>query len=51
MGTTQSTLKLTAGDHTITISEAGYKDWKRTITLNVGSEITLDAVLEKIPQP
>jgi hypothetical protein len=51
MGTTQSTLKLTAGDHTITISKPGYKDWKRTITLNVGSEITLDAVLEKIPQP
>ena len=51
VGTTQSTLKLTAGDHTITISKPGYKDWKRTITLNVGSEITLDAVLEKIPQP
>jgi hypothetical protein len=51
MGTTQSTLKLTPGEHTITIVKHGYKEWKRTITLNVGSEITLDAVLEKNPQP
>jgi hypothetical protein len=49
MGTTQSTLKLSPGDHTIIISKSGYKEWKRTITLNTGSEITLDAALEKIP--
>jgi uncharacterized sporulation protein YeaH/YhbH (DUF444 family) len=28
---------------------SGYKEWKRRITLNTGSEITLDAALEKIP--
>jgi hypothetical protein len=51
MGATQSTLKLSPGEHTITIVKSGYKEWKRTITLNAGSEITLEAVLEKIPQP
>lgn len=49
MGTTQSTLKLAPGEHTISISKSGYKEWKRTITLNPGSEITLDASLEKLP--
>lgn len=49
MGTTLSTLKLTPGEHTISISKSGYKEWKRTITLNPGSEITLDASLEKLP--
>lgn len=49
MGTTQSTLKLAPGEHTISLSKSGYKEWKRTITLNPGSEITLDASLEKLP--
>lgn len=49
MGTTQSTLKLAPGEHTISISRSGYKEWKRTITLNPGSEITLEASLEKLP--
>jgi hypothetical protein len=49
MGTTQSTLKLAPGEHTISISKSGYKEWKRTITLNPDSEITLDASLEKLP--
>ncbi len=50
MGTTQSTLKLSAGEHTITITKTGYKEWKRTITLNPASDITIDAVLERNPQ-
>jgi hypothetical protein len=49
MGTTQSSIKLSSGEHTITITKAGYKEWKRTITVGQGSEITLDAVMEKIP--
>ncbi|HEY6804275.1 MAG TPA: PEGA domain-containing protein [Pyrinomonadaceae bacterium] len=49
VGTTPSTLKLTPGEHTIVISKSGYKEWKRTVTLNSGSEITLDASLEKLP--
>jgi hypothetical protein len=49
LGTTQSTLKLPPGEHTITIIKPGYKEWKRTITLHPASEITLDATLEKNP--
>jgi hypothetical protein len=50
VGTTPSTLRLTPGEHTIVISRSGYKEWKRTVTLNAGSEITLDATLEKAPE-
>jgi len=49
MGTTQSTLKLSPGEHTIVITKAGYKEWKRTITLNPASDITVDASLEMVP--
>lgn len=50
MGTTQSTLKLPAGEHTVKIEKIGYKIWNRTITLSAGSDITIDAALEKNPQ-
>lgn len=50
MGTTQSTLKLQPGEHIVTITKTGYKEWKRTITLNAGSEIKLEASLEKTPE-
>jgi len=44
------TLLLISNIRAITITKAGYKEWKRTITLNLASEITLEAALEKIPQ-
>ena len=47
VGTTQSTLKLPAGEHVLKIEKTGYKEWSRTITLNSGSEITIEANLEK----
>ncbi len=50
MGTTQSTLKLSAGEHTVKMEKSGYKPWNRTVTLNSGSSITIDATLEKNPQ-
>ena len=49
MGTTQSTLKLPAGEHLVKIEKIGYKEWNRTVTLNAGSSITIDATLEKNP--
>src|SRR4030095_2871655 len=49
MGTTQSTVKLSAGEHTVKIEKNGYKEWNRTVTLNAGSSITIDATLEKNP--
>ena len=49
MGTTQSTVKLPPGEHIIRIGKSGYKDWTRTVTLNAGGQITIDATLEKNP--
>lgn len=49
MGTTQSTVKLPPGEHVIKIGKSGYKDWTRTVTLNAGGQITIDATLEKNP--
>ncbi|MEO8436533.1 MAG: PEGA domain-containing protein [Pyrinomonadaceae bacterium] len=49
MGTTESTLKLAPGEHTVSIGKSGFKEWNRTITLNAGSSITIDATLEKSP--
>jgi len=47
MGNAPASLKLGPGKHTIKVSTAGYKDWTREITVSAGSELQLNAVLEK----
>jgi len=47
MGSTPSTIVLTAGSHTISIQESGYRPWDRTLALVSGSKVTVDARLEK----
>ncbi|MBL8190286.1 MAG: PEGA domain-containing protein [Acidobacteria bacterium] len=47
VGNTPSTLRLKPGDHVISISKSGFILWKRTVTLSLGSSITVDATLEK----
>ncbi len=47
VGSTPSTLSLTAGEYTISITKSGHATWERKITLTAGSNITLDARLEK----
>lgn len=49
VGSTPSTLQLKSGEHTISVNKSGYKIWEKTMTINVGSNLTLDADLEKIP--
>jgi PEGA domain-containing protein len=49
MGSTPSTVRLTPGDHTISIQKSGFKDWQRTMTVSPGGSITIDANLEKTP--
>jgi hypothetical protein len=49
VGSTPSTLQLKPGEHSISVKKAGYILWKRTITINSGDKITLDASLEKAP--
>ena len=46
-GNTPATLKLTPGKHTIKVAAAGYKDWSREITVSAGSDVSLNATLEK----
>jgi len=49
MGSTESTLRLAPGDHTISIQKAGYKPWQRRMTVNSSGNVTVDATLEKTP--
>jgi hypothetical protein len=49
MGSTPSALVLVAGDHKITVEKLGFKQWLRTITMNPGGSVAIDAMLEKIP--
>jgi hypothetical protein len=49
MGSTPSTVRLAPGDHTIAIEKSGYKAWQRTMTVNPGGIVTVDATLEKNP--
>ncbi|HEY6249556.1 MAG TPA: PEGA domain-containing protein [Candidatus Angelobacter sp.] len=47
VGNAPASLKLTPGKHTIKVSLNGYKDWTREITVSAGSEVALNAALEK----
>jgi hypothetical protein len=47
MGYTPAKLKLVPGQHTFRCEKQGYKPWTKGITLTTGSELTLDATLEK----
>jgi len=49
VGSTPSTVRLTPGDHRIAIEKAGYRTWQRTMTVNPGGIVTVDAALEKNP--
>lgn len=49
VGNTPSTIRLKLGDHKVSIKKAGFSLWERDVTLNPGSNITIDAGLEKAP--
>ncbi len=49
VGSTPSTISLTAGEHTISIDKSGFKQWQRTITVTAGGAINLEATLDKLP--
>lgn len=46
---TPSKLILTSGEHTIKVIRPGFKVWERKITVELGSEKTINALLEKDP--
>jgi hypothetical protein len=47
MGSTPSTLRLTPGDHTISVEKSGFKPWQKTITVTAGASPTISVTLEK----
>lgn len=47
VGSTPSTVRLTPGEHSISIGKSGFKSWQRTMTVNTSGSITVDATLEK----
>lgn len=42
-----SQVKLTAGEHVISIEKSGFNLWKRTMTVSAGGNVTVEASLEK----
>ncbi len=50
-GNTPSDLAVPEGGHTITVKKTGYKNWERQMKLAAGSNIHLNAELEKAPNP
>ena len=46
VGSTPSTLQLPPGDHAVLIEKSGYRQWHRTMSVNSGGIITVDATLE-----
>jgi PEGA domain len=46
-GNTPSTLQVIPGDHQIMVELVGHKVWQRTVSVNEGSSVTLNANLEK----
>jgi hypothetical protein len=47
IGSTPSTVELPAGTHELSVRLSGYQDWTRNMRVLSGSEINLDAKLEK----
>ena len=47
MGYTPAKVSLPPGKHVFRVEKAGYKAWTKEIMITVGSELTLDASLEK----
>ena len=48
VGNTPSNVQVAEGDHTVTVKKAGCKDWERKMKVNGGSNIRLNADLEKV---
>src|SRR5262249_2160518 len=47
MGYTPAKINLAPGKHTFRVEKPGYRAWTKEMTITVGSDLTLDASLEK----
>jgi hypothetical protein len=50
-GNTPSDLEVPAGDRTITVKKSGYRSWERKLKVVAGSNVHLNAELEKEANP
>lgn len=50
-GNTPSDLAVAQGEHTITVKKSGYKNWQRILKVVAGSNIHLNAEMEKSANP
>jgi len=48
VGSTPSVVGLTTGTHVVVVSMAGFEQWKRELAVTAGSELTVNAVLQKV---
>jgi hypothetical protein len=46
-GSTPSSLRVEAGDHSVSVEKPGFKKWERTVSIDAGSNIRLDMTLEQ----
>jgi len=51
VGNAPSDVQLPDGYHTVTVKKAGFKDWERTLKVTGGSNVHLNAELEKVASP
>jgi len=47
VGSTPSTVQLAPGEHAVAVLQPGFRTWQRSIAINAGGIISLNAVLEK----
>lgn len=47
-GSTPSEIMVSPGSHIVVVSMTGFAQWKRDLTVSKGSELTVNAVLEKV---
>jgi PEGA domain len=51
VGSTPSDVQVSEGDHTVSVKKAGFKSWERKLKVNAGSNVHLNAELEKADNP
>lgn len=51
VGNTPSEVQVTEGEHTVSVKKTGFKDWERKLNVSGGSNVHLNAELEKAANP
>ena len=49
VGNAPATVRLSPGDHIVSLEKAGFKTWQKSISTSAGSSLTITPTLEKVP--